>query len=194
MALRILRIGIMDIIGSDERYVKFTAKPHESRIYHFLIRQTVILQFQEIIPLPEAVKILKRRLLSLIVQIPLKETLHLARDAGRTADYALMVFPKHLDIHTGLVVISFRKSLAHYFAQVLITLVVLRQKYQMVEPLILFITSRFLVKAAVRGNIYLAAYDRLYARIFGCPVKIDRTVHISVIGYRGRVHAKFLDS
>ena len=55
--LYILRVSVMDIVGNYQGNPKFFTHLHESRIYHPLLGQSMILHFQKIIVFPEAVPV-----------------------------------------------------------------------------------------------------------------------------------------
>ena len=91
MCLPVLRIGIVHVVGGDKFNTQFLAKPHQTGIHCLLIRNSVILQFQEIIALTEACLIALRRLLRLIIKTSDKITLHLTCQTGTQRNQPLMI-------------------------------------------------------------------------------------------------------
>ncbi len=91
MGIRIRLIGIMDIIGCHQGNIQFPAHLQQLRIYHTLFRISVVLQFQEEIPLPEAFLVLPGSLPGL-VGLPFGNTaLHFPCQAGRQGDDPLVI-------------------------------------------------------------------------------------------------------
>ena len=80
--LHIVRIGIMDIICDNERNIEFLAHLQKHRIDSPLLRNAVILHFQEKIALSEARFIFESHLLCLIHETFDDIALHFSRQAG----------------------------------------------------------------------------------------------------------------
>ncbi len=102
-----------------------------------------------------------------------------------------MVLFQHLEINTGPVIIPFRESLADNLDQVGITGVVLRQKHQMIIAVLP--ARQFPVKPGVGRHIDLTANDRIDAFRLRRLIKVNDTIHHSVIRNGRAVHAKFFD-
>ena len=192
MRLRVLRVGIMNVICSDQWNVQLLAHLEQLRIHQPLLRDSVILQLQKIVSLAEACLVLSRRLPRLFRHPLCDISLYLSGETRGKCDDSLVILIQKLHIHTRFVIIAFRKALAHNLYKVVIAGVVLRQKDEMV---ISFLAAAYLlVKARVRRNIDLTAEDRLDPRLLRRAVEVNDTVHDAVIRDGGAVHAKLLDS
>ena len=99
---------------------------------------------------------------------------------------------QYFHIHTGFIIIAFGKTAADDLHQVRIAGIVLRQQHQMMVTVLT--AGQFLVKTGIGRHVHLTAQDRLDPRFSGCTVKIDHTIHNTMIGDRRAVHAQFLDS
>ena len=99
-----------------------------------------------------------------------------------------MVLLKCLEIHSRPVIISFRKTDRYDLHQILVSPIILSQKDQMVITILP--VARLALQARIRCHIHLAADDR----VDFCLIKLDHTVHHTVIRDRRTVHAKFLDA
>ena len=115
MGLGILRVGIMNVIGSHQRDVQLPAHAEQLRIDGFLLRYAMILQFQKVIPLAKAGLILPRDLTCLVIQALLQITRHLTGKTRRKGNDSLMIALQHFKIHPRLIIITFRKTFADNF-------------------------------------------------------------------------------
>ena len=68
MGLRVCAVGIVDIIGSHQFDSRLPAHTHKLLIHSVLLRYTVVLQFQEKIPLSENLFISQSRLFGLLIK------------------------------------------------------------------------------------------------------------------------------
>ena len=115
----------------------------------------MVLQFQKKVALPKAFLIFSGRLLCFLQHSFLDITLHLARQAGRKCDNALMKFPQHFHIHTGPVIITLRMAAADDFRQVFITDIIFCQKNEVIISVLS--ADQFLIETGIRCNIDLTA-------------------------------------
>ena len=99
-----------------------------------------------------------------------------------------MVLLKHLKIHTGPVIISFCKTFADNLHQIGISRIILRQKHQMIIPVLP--ACQLPVKPGMRRHIDLAADDRIDAFRFRRLIEINDAVHHTVVGDGRTVHAQ----
>ena len=150
----------------------------------------MILQFQKIVALSKAFLIFQRRLFRLLDHPLLDIAGHLPGKTSGKRNDPLMKLPQHLHIHPRPVVIPFRMSAAHDFHQILIPFIVLRQKYQMVIPIIA--PGYFPVKSGVRRNIHLAPQDRIDPLLLTGAVKINDAVHYTMVRNSGGIHPQLL--
>ena len=189
MGIRIFRIGIVDIISGNQRNIQFPAHFQKFRVHHSLLRVSVILQFQKIISLPETCLIFPGSLPGFLRKSLDNIPLHLACQTGRQGNQPFMIAVQDFHVHPGLVIISFRETFADNLHQVGVTGIVLCQQHQMIIPVLS--PGQFLIKTGVWRHIHLAADNGFYPRAFGCPVKINDTVHGTVIRYGSAVHPQF---
>lgn len=117
-----------------------------------------------------------RGLLHIMVQNGLGQ---LAAYAGRERDEALMVLLQQLMVRPGFEIIPLRPGFGADFDEVLIALIILCQKNQMSQLLLL--SPCPLLKPASPGHIDLAANDGLDTRRLTGAVKVDHAVHHAVI-------------
>ena len=103
-----------------------------------------------------------------------------------------MILTQKILIHTGLIIIPFCKSSGNDLHQIGISRIVFCQKYQMMISALS--TGSLTVKPGIRRHINFTAENRLDSLLSGFPVKIDHTVHDSVVRDRSTVHAQFFDS
>ena len=127
MGLRVLFVGIVDIVGGDEGYVKLVMKLHQSGVGSLLIRKSMVLELQEEVPLPEDLLIMKGRLLRLLVHAPDDVLLHLSCQTGGGSDQSLMIPGQKLVVHPWLIVKALQEGFGAKLHQVLIALVVFAQ-------------------------------------------------------------------
>ena len=103
-----------------------------------------------------------------------------------------MIFFQKFQIHTWLVIKAFHKCLGYNLHQVAVSLIILGQQNQVVITVIA--TSHFTVKAGTRSHINLTSQDGIDPGFSGSPVKVDHTVHNTMIGDRRTVHTQFFYS
>ena len=82
VGLHILRIGVMDIIGSHKRNIQLLAHAYQGLVYDFLFRQAVVLKLQKIISLSKDLFIFEGRLFGLLIEALHNIPLHLSCQAG----------------------------------------------------------------------------------------------------------------
>ena len=190
MRLFILRIGIVDVIGSYQLNSRLFRQTKKALVGRLLLAHPVILQLQEKVPFSENILILVCGFLGLFIKTPHQILLHLSGQTGTQSDDPAAVLPQKLFIHTRLVVIPFRKPSRYNLHQVVVSLIIFRQKDKVVIPVI--IVPCLTVKPGTRSHIYLTSKDRIDPRLLCFFIKIDHTVHHTVIRNGGTVHAEFL--
>ena len=190
MGLLILGIGVMDIVGGHQLKARIPAHAHKALVYQPLVRQPVVLKLQEEVVLSEYVHIPFGCPDRLLIHSSGQAALHLPCQTGAEGNDSLMVGPQHLIVHPGFIVKSVHKPLGHNFHQVFITLVVLCQQHQVIIPVLA--AYRFPVKAGARGHIDLASQDGLNAGLPGSFIKINDSIHHTMVRDSHAVHAKLL--
>ena len=189
MRLRILLIGIMHIVRSDQRQACLLTHPEQLLVDLRLFRNTMILQFQVEMVRPHDLGILQRHFLSLLIPLRKQRPGYRARQAGAQCDDPFVVFPQQLQIDPGLIIKTFDKSLGYHLDQILIPCLILCQKHQMV---VFRIGPAFFLKAALLCHIDLTANDRMDPPFLTGLIKIDDAVHRAVIRDGQAIHPQFL--
>ena len=150
----------------------------------------MVLEFQEIVSLTEDLQVTFCRLLRLLVKSFFQISRNFTGQAGAQRDDPFVILPHDLLINPRFVVEAVHKAFGDDLHQVLVTGIVFREKDQMVIPVLT--VNGLPVKSRSGGDVHLAADDRFDPRRAGRTVKIDHTVHDTVIGDRHAVHAEFL--
>ena len=132
MSFGIGLIGIMYIIGGNQRYAGFFMKTEDAGINLFLLGIAVILKLQEKVVTPENLNIMKSRSLCLIIKIPGEIFRNLSRKAGRKGNDSFVEFLKGLKIHSGLIVVTVCKSTGHNLHEIGVTKVIFSKKHQVI--------------------------------------------------------------
>ena len=180
----------MGVVGGHQRDVQLLAHLQKLRVHQALVRNPVVLQFQEIVALAEAFLVLPGGLPGLLRQVLHDVALHFPRKAGGQRDQPLMVTVQDFHVHPGLVIIPFREALADNLHQVGVAGVVLRQQDKMVVPVLA--AGGLFVETGVGRYIDLAANDRVDALFLRRPVEVDDAVHDAMVRDGGAVHAQLL--
>ncbi len=190
--LHVVGVRVVDVIRRDQRNPQAPAHGHERHVHLLLVLVSVVLQLQEEIALSEDIQIFEGRLVRGLQVIPDYVPGDLAGQTGAGRDDPLMELAQQLLVDSGLVIVPFREGAAHYFHQVGVALVVLRQKNQVVVAVV----ARPLLPVEPRSgrHVDLAADDGLDPGLFAGFIKIDHAVHDAVIGNRRAVHAEFPDA
>ena len=136
MRSRIVRIGVMDIVGADQFDAGLLAHAHQLLIDQFLCLDPVALQFQKIIIFSKDGTVLKGDLLCLLIHATLQITGYHTRQAGTQGDDALVVLFQCLHIHTRFVVVAIHKTNGNDLDQILIADIIFCQEYQMIIAVI----------------------------------------------------------
>ena len=189
---RILSIGVMHIVGGYQRNVQFSAHLEQFHVHCPLFRDSMILQFQKIIALAEAGLVFASRFSRFVLHSLQNKPGHFTCKAGRQCDNSLVELLQHFHVHTGFIIISFRKATADDFHQIRITGIILCQQHQMMIAILS--AGQFFVKTGIRRHIHLAAQDWLDAGFPCGTVKIDYTVHDTMVGNCRTVHSQLFDS
>ena len=113
--LGVVAADVVRIVGGDHRDAGFARKADELRQHDRVLLQTVVLQFQIVVPCPEQIAEIQRGLLGALV-IPCQNRLrHLARQTRRQADQTLVVLFQQLLIHARLGVEPLGKTGGYHF-------------------------------------------------------------------------------
>ena len=152
----------------------------------------MVLQFQKIISPSKAVEIFLNAVFCFLIKPFYDKARHFARKTCRKRNNTLMVLVKNLHIDTRLIIIPLCKTNADNLHQIRIPDVIFCQQNQVVIPVLT--TRKLLIKTRIRRHIHLTAENRLDTV---CPcflIKINDTVHHSVVRDCAAVHAKLLNA
>ena len=190
MCFRILGIGIMTVICSDELDPGLLRHPKQRLIHQLLLGDPVILQLQEEVPLPEDLLIGQSRFLRLLVESAGEISGDFSCQAGGSADDPLMVSAEDLLVHARPVIIAVHISGRDDLYKIGIPCIVLCQQDQMVVTIL---AGRiFPVKAGARRHVHLTADHRADPLAHAFLIEINDTKHNAVICDRGAVHSQLL--
>ena len=103
-----------------------------------------------------------------------------------------MIFFQRLNIYSRLIIKSVNKTDGYDLHQVLVAFIIFRQQHQMIITVL--IISRLFVKPGTRCHIDLTSKDWLDPLGFCFFIKIDHSIHDTMVCDRCTVHAQFLDS
>ena len=110
MGIRVLRAGIVAVIGGNQGNPGLPGHAQEVLVDQLLVLKPVILHLQEEIPVTKYLPVGNGSFLCLFIKAPGKKPGNLARKAGRGTDQPFMVLPEHLLVHARPVIESFLKS------------------------------------------------------------------------------------
>ena len=197
--LVVLLVGVVAVVGGEQRRADLLGDLDQLRIGLALGRQPVVLQLDEQVVAPEDVLqpggLLDRPLLVAVQQ----RLQHVAAEAPGGGDQPVGVLLEQLPVHPGLVVVALHERQARQLDQVLVAGLVLGQQREVVVELLaaLGVAARVVdtpppgrtLAAVVVGHVGLGADDRLDALLVALLVEVQRAVHVAVIGHPDRRHA-----
>ena len=180
----------VDVVGAHQRDVELLRKTHEHRVCSLLLLESVVLQL-EVVPVAEdglepCSPLLRR--FPLVVEQVLQD---FASQTCRQADQVVAVARQYLVVDPGLVVEALGVGKRGELHQVVVAVVVHRQKDQMVH-VVMPLRHRARVPSVAGVHVELASYDGLDACRLACLVELQRAVHVAVVGDGQCIHAAFL--
>ena len=170
----------MRVVRHDERDARFARETAQSERGLALVRDAVILNFQEKV-LAEQIAQLKRLFLCALVIVRDDVPGEISRETAGKTDQPLGVLMQQRPVDARLDVKPVRKAAGDKIAEIPVADVVFAQKDEMG---ILVVDAVLTVKAGARRNVYLAADDRTDALGETCAVKRDRAVCPSSLARR----------
>ena len=186
--LCIFRVGIVAVIGRDQRNAELLRDRKERSVDLLLVRITMVLQLEEEIALAEAVIVLKSGFLSRVDVAAHDITGYFAGKTGGAGNDALVILTQKFHVNARAIVIPLQEGMTHNLGEVLISFIILREENEMIIAVVA--GSRLAVKTRAGGYVDFAAkhgLDPLGKTLF---IEIDDAVHDAVIGDRGRRHAQ----
>ena len=187
VGLFILRVSIMYVVCRHQFNSGFLRKPKKLLIHDRLFRNSMVLKFQKEIPLSENLLITKRCLSSFVVKSSKQIFLNLSRKARAECNDSLVILLQNLIIHPRFIVVTLCKSAGHDLHQIMVSQIIFRQKHQMIITVIPASDS-FFIESRSRCNIDFASEDWLNPCCSCRTVKIDHTIHDTMIRDRHAVH------
>ena len=179
VALVILAMGVVRVVGGDQRGTDLAGDLDELRVRVALRLQPVVLQLDEQVVLAEDLLQpagLAERALLVALQQRLQ---HVATEAAGGRDQALVIAREQLPVHPRLVVVALHERQAGELDEVAVALVGLGQQREVVVELLAALgvaagvvdpaSPRRPLAAGLVGHVGLGADDRLDALSLGTP-------------------------
>ena len=132
MSLHVCIIGIMYVIGHYQINSRLLVHPEKLLVYPLLLRNSMILHFQEKVSFPENFLIAQGCFFPFLIETSGKVFCNFSCKAGAQCNNSFMILLQKLQIHPWFVVKSINKSLGNNFHQILIALIILCQQNQMI--------------------------------------------------------------
>ncbi|MBA7690661.1 hypothetical protein ES703_99192 [subsurface metagenome] len=178
----VLLFQVVNVIGSHQGYFKLTAQGKQHPVDFLKLGNGVSHYFQ--IEVAEGLLVPPGSLLG-VLEAPAQNKLgNLTANTGAEGDKALMVLLQQFLIYSRLIVETFQVGFGGKLNQVLVSGLVFGEEDEVV---VVFISSAA-AGEAVRGDIDLAADNRLDADFPGCLVELNHAVHHAVVGDGQAVH------
>ena len=190
MRFRILCPRIMTVVRADQVDAGFLMHSHQLLVHALLLRQSVILKFQEKIAAAEDFFIAQRGLFSFLVLPVFQTGGHLTGKTGGKRNQSLMIFLQQFQIDAGFVVESLHKSAGYDSHQIVIAGIIFGKENQVIVSLLS--AACFLIETGPRGHIDFASDHRFDALGQTLLIKLNAAVHHTVIRDGSRIHSEFL--
>ena len=183
----ILAGQVVAVVGYHQGDVHRPGQLHQPGGYGLLVRQAVVLKFNEEVAPAEDVQVSLGHLAGFVFPPVQQQLGQIAGQAGRQRDQALAVLFKQRVIHPGSVIVAPDEALADQARQVLIALLVLAQQDQ-----VAVIPGSVGLVLHVRADVDLAPDHRMDARRLRGAIEVHHTVHHAVVGHRAGGHTQRL--
>ena len=178
LVCRFLLVKVMAVIGGHQFHPFFPGKLSQQRKNPLLLRNAVVLQFNEVI-LSEEVVVKGHCFPGFVHLAGQKIPGQFSGQAGGKADQTFMVLFQEGVVDSRLLVKALHIGDAHQFNQVLVALGVFAEQHQVEGVLV---DAMNLIQVAAGRHIHLTPDDGLNALLFAGAVKLHRPVHAAVIG------------
>ena len=180
---------VVHVVGAHHRQAEVAGDAGQAAVDDLLLVEPLVLQLEEEVVGAEDVAIGGRGGARLLEPILVDALGDLALETARQPDQALAVLREQVLVDARLVVEAFGVARRDQLDQVVEPLVGLGQEHQVVGRL----ARRAALGAAIaRGDVDLAAEDRLDALLPRVVVEGDRREHVAVLGDGERRHAQLL--
>ena len=189
MKFTVLTMDIVKVIGGNQSQIILLGQLQEPRISKLLFPKSMVLNLQEKIILAENIYVFPDQGIGLF-HIPCDDSPgNFPCHAGTEADKPFVIFSKQFLVNPRLVIQALTMGQRNQLHQIAITLLVFRQKNQMVVFDTIYL---FTILTCTWCQIYLTTYNRLYALLFGFFVEVNYTVHHPMVRDGYGIHAQFL--
>ena len=189
MGIGILTAGVVPVVRGNQRQVEFPCQLHELPGNLLLPVHAVVLDFDVEVIRAKQIAVAERQFPRLLL-VPIPERpRNLARRTTRKANETLVILLQQFVVRPRLVVEAFQLRLRRQLDEILVALVVFRQKREVVLPVV---QLRLAVEARAGRHVHLAAQDWLdapFARLF---IELDGAVKYAVIGEADSRKTQFL--
>jgi hypothetical protein len=186
---RVLAREVVTVVRADERQPRLLRELDQLGVHDLLLVEVVVLDLQVEAVLEDGAELLGRGV-SLVALAGHDAVRDLAAEAARERDDAAVQVAQQLLVDARLVVEAFLEARRNETAEVSIAVVVHGEQDQVVVPArLVVVDAAFLVEAASRRDVGLAADDRLHAVLHGLVEELDRAEHVAVVGDGARRHA-----
>ena len=188
----VFAVHVVRVVGRDQRGADRAGDLDQLRVRVALGLQTVVLQLDEEVVLPEDL-LQSCRLVEGPLVVALEQRLQdVTAEAAGGRDEALVVPAEQLPVHPRLVVVALHEGQAGQLDQVAIALITLGEQREVVVQLLAALgvaagvvdaaTTRRALTAVLVGHVGLGADDRLDALGTTLLEELEHPVHVAVIG------------
>ena len=192
MCRHVILVRVVHIVRRYKRNIQLLAHAQKLLVYQLLIRNSVILQLQKVIVLSKQILVITSGLPCLLIQPPHQITRHLTGKAGTQRNDALMILFQRFSVYARPIIKALYKSNRDNFHQICIALIIFCKQHHVI--IAVFIAPNLPVQSGIRCHIHLTAKNRIDACRLCFPVKINHTIHDSMIRDRSAIHTKFFDT
>ena len=184
----VLVAHVVNVVRRDDLEVEFLGELEEAGDDLALLRDAVVLDFDEVVFAAEdfhEATAGPSRLLVAVVQEVLRDE---RGEAAGEADQAVGVFREGFKIGARFVVKTLQMRVGNELQEILVAGEILRDEAEMKHALAVLVGAAVFLEAGGFNEVEFAADDRLDALGLGGVVELDRTVKIAVVGEREGLH------
>ena len=177
----------MAVVRGHERQARAPRERDETGIDRRLLGHPLVLDFQEIIPLPHHRRVGERDALRVGVPLLAQERGDFPAEAGRKRDEPFAAFGEQRAVDPRLVVEALLKTLGDELDQVLVARVILGQQNEMVVGLFLALCG-LPIAAVARRHVRFDSDDRADPLLERLLIELDGAEQIAVVRDGDRLH------
>ena len=179
-------LQVVDVIGTDDRQVKFPGDSDELLVTLNLLGQVVVLEFDVVVFAAEQIAIEAAGVPRRFVIVAQQMLVDLAAETGGRGDNAFVVLFQQCTVDTRFVVEAIYGRNRGEFKEVLVAVEIAGQQHHVIRSLI---DSRLFRPMTTRRDIGLHPKDRFDTGVLAFRCKIRHAVHHAMVGERQRCHA-----